>query len=134
MKAAIIENSKVTNVAIVSDVSFAQSQGWIVSETAKIGDSYDAETGEFTTPEPAPEPVILDVLKVDKWTLQADAVDEVTATYTTESTAYFVVDGELFEVEPVGSVATLEISANAPGPIQVQARDKQLVITALEVV
>ena len=57
MKAAIIESGTVTNVALVSSADFAQSQGWIVSEVAKIGDSYDAETGEFTTPEPAPTPI-----------------------------------------------------------------------------
>ena len=57
MKAAIIKDGVVTNIAKVSDVSFAQSQGWIVSEVAKIGDSYNAETGEFTTPEPPPTPI-----------------------------------------------------------------------------
>ena len=57
MKAAIIESGTVTNMALVSSAEFAQSQGWIVSETAKIGDSYDAETGEFTTPEPPPSSI-----------------------------------------------------------------------------
>jgi len=56
MKAAIIESGTVKNVALVSGSDFAQSQGWIVSETAKIGDSYNAETGEFTSPEPPPTP------------------------------------------------------------------------------
>lgn len=50
MKAVIIENNVVTNIAKVSDESFAESQGWVVSNTAKIGDAYDPQTGEFTTP------------------------------------------------------------------------------------
>ncbi|MGE4532089.1 hypothetical protein [Halomonas sp.] len=57
MKAAIIENGKVVNIAKVADAEFAESQGWIVSDTARIGDDYDAQTGEFTTPAPPPPPV-----------------------------------------------------------------------------
>jgi hypothetical protein len=57
MKAAILESSVVVNIAKVDDQQFAESQGWIVSETAKIGDSYDAVTGEFISPPPEPEPV-----------------------------------------------------------------------------
>lgn len=55
MKAAIIENGVVTNIAMVADEAFAQAQGWVVSDTAKIGDSY--ENGEFISPPPDPEPV-----------------------------------------------------------------------------
>ena len=53
---SVIQNGIVVNI-VVSDADFAQSQGWIVSETAKIGDSYNAETGEFKTPEPPPTPI-----------------------------------------------------------------------------
>jgi len=55
MKAAIIRDSIVINIAKIDDVSFAESQGWIVSDTARIGDLY--ENGEFITPEPEPTPV-----------------------------------------------------------------------------
>jgi len=57
MKAAIIKGGKVVNIAKVADEAFAQSQGWVVSDTARIGDSYDAETGEFVTPPPPPDPI-----------------------------------------------------------------------------
>ena len=57
MKAAIIESGTVSNVALVQSAEFALAQGWIVSETAKIGDSYDTKTGNFTTPEPEPTPI-----------------------------------------------------------------------------
>jgi len=63
MKAAIIENGKVANIAKVKDQAFAESQGWIVSDTAKIGDTYDPETGEFISPPPKPEPVPTEVTK-----------------------------------------------------------------------
>ena len=133
MKAAIIENGKVTNVAKVDSEDFAQSQGWIVSETARIGDSYDAETGEFTAPEPVPQPVTLDVLSVDTWQIDADSTAEAVATYTSSDTVNFVVDGVVVPVEPVDSVATLMISADAPGAIPVQVRAQQFVIIAVEV-
>ena len=133
MKAAIIESGTVTNVALVSSADFAQSQGWIVSETARIGDSYDAETGEFTTPEPVPEPVTLDVLSVDTWQIDADSTAEAVATYTSNDTVNFVVDGVVVAVDPVDSIATLMISADAPGAIPVQVRAQQFVIIAVEV-
>ena len=133
MKAAIIESGTVTNVALVSSAEFAQSQGWIVSEVAKIGDSYDAETGEFTTPEPVPQTVTLDVLSVDTWQIDADSTAEAVATYTSNDTVNFVVDGVVVPVEPVDSVATLMISADAPGAIPVQVRAQQFVIIAVEV-
>ncbi|OWV29801.1 hypothetical protein [Halomonas campaniensis] len=57
MKAVIIENDRVVNIVNVSDSSFAQSQGWIISDDARIGDSYDAQTGEFVSPPAPPAPV-----------------------------------------------------------------------------
>lgn len=57
MKAAIIDNGKVINIARVADQAFAEAQGWVVSDSAKIGDDYDPATGAFTTPPPSPEPV-----------------------------------------------------------------------------
>ena len=47
MRAAIIESGVVANIA-VADPEFAQEQGWVVSETAQIGDLWDGAT--FTSP------------------------------------------------------------------------------------
>lgn len=59
MQAAIIKNGHVVNTVKVDDVNFAQSQGWIVSDTARIGDEYDVETGAFVTPQmPSPAPQV----------------------------------------------------------------------------
>ena len=52
MRAAIIEDGVVKNV-VKADPEFAQSQGWVVSDTAKIGDLYDGSG--FTTPPPEPQ-------------------------------------------------------------------------------
>lgn len=57
MKAAIINDNVVVNIAKVADAEFADSQGWIVSDTARIGDLYDPKTGAFTSPPPPPEPI-----------------------------------------------------------------------------
>ena len=58
MRAAIIENGVVVNIA-VADADFAAEQGWIMSDVAQIGDLWDGET--FTSPpepEPAPPPLL----------------------------------------------------------------------------
>ena len=94
---------------------------------------YNSETGEFTSPEPVPQPVTLDVLSVDTWQIDADSTAEAVATYTSNDTVNFVVDGVVVPVEPVDSVATLMISADAPGAIPVQVRAQQFVIIAVEV-
>lgn len=47
MRVAIIENGVVANIA-VADLEFAQEQGWVVSETAQMGDLWDGIT--FTSP------------------------------------------------------------------------------------
>ena len=54
MRAAIIENDIVVNVA-EADAYFAEAQGWIASDVAKIGDLWDGET--FTSPPSPPPPV-----------------------------------------------------------------------------
>lgn len=55
MKAAILDSQNVVaNIAKVADEAFAQSQGWVVSDTARIGDTYS--DGQFIRPEPTPEP------------------------------------------------------------------------------
>jgi hypothetical protein len=74
-----------------------------------------------------------DVLSVDTWEIPADSVTTVTATYTSEDTVYFTVNSVVYPVEPVDFVATLEITADAPGPVEIQVKDQQLVVTALEV-
>ena len=51
--AAIVENGIVVNIAL-AEPDFAAEQGWIVSDTAKIGDLWDGQT--FTSPAaPAPD-------------------------------------------------------------------------------
>ncbi len=72
MKAAIIKDGIVTNIAKVADAEYAEAQGWIVSDTARIGDSYDAETGEFVTP-----PKYASLADA-----QADKLQEINAAYT----------------------------------------------------
>jgi hypothetical protein len=51
-KYAIIENGTVSNI-VVATQDFASEQGWVLGETARIGDTWDGTT--FTSP-PAPEP------------------------------------------------------------------------------
>jgi hypothetical protein len=75
----------------------------------------------------------LDVLSTDTWTIPADAATPATVTYTSEDTVYFSVNEASHAVDPVGYIATLEITADAPGPIRVEVKEKQLIITALEV-
>ena len=131
MRYAIIENGIVKNI-VVSEPDFAESKGWVeVTAGALIGGTYI--DGVFGPAPPGVEPISFDVLATDKWSIQADETDYATITYTSETDVHFVVDGAVYVVTPVDSVATLEITADAPGAIQVQARDKQLVITAMEV-
>ena len=47
-RVAIIESGKVSNIALAND-EIAAENGWVISDTAKIGDTYDG--GVFTTPE-----------------------------------------------------------------------------------
>ena len=82
---------------------------------------------------PSEPPVALDLLKTDKWYLPADGTTFATVTYTSNSTVYFAIESTITAVEPVDKVATIEITADAPGPIRVDVQDKRLVIAALEV-
>jgi len=81
----------------------------------------------------AAPPVVLGVLTHDKWAIAADDVEIVTLTYTADEAVCFVVNDEINVVEPVDSVATLEISADAVGPIRVEVRGQRLVLAATEV-
>lgn len=47
MRAAIIQNGKVVNI-VEADEAFAAEQGWVLTDTAQIGWSYDGQT--FTPP------------------------------------------------------------------------------------
>ena len=126
MRYAIIENNVVVNVA-ESEEPFTDE--WILSDTANIGDTWDGL--EFITP-PKINQTTLDILSTDVWTIPADSETVATVTYTDTDTVYFSVNETVHAVEPVDYVATLEITADAPGPIRVEVKDKQLIITALE--
>lgn len=75
-----------------------------------------------------------DVLSTDTWSIPADATTFATVTYTDDETVYFSVNETIHAVEPVDYIATLEITADAPGPIRVEVKAQQLIIAALEVV
>jgi len=131
MNYAIVENEIVKNI-VVAEPDFAAAQGWIEATTgAKIGGTY--VDGSFGPLPQVSDPIVLDALATDKWSIDADATDYATITYTSDDKVYFIVDGSVHAVTPVDSVATLEITADAPGPITVQVRSQQLVIAALEV-
>ena len=102
-----------------------------VTPEPKAGWMYDG-TG-FTAPDPVVEPVELGVLTVIKWAIAADSTDETVLTYTSDDAVQFVVDSVLYEVEPVGQVATLAISADAAGTINIYVQGQQVVIAAYEV-
>ena len=127
MRYAIIENNVVINVA-ESDEPFTDE--WVLSDTANIGDTWDGL--EFITP-PKINQTILGILSTDVWTIPADSLTVATVTYTDTDTVYFSVNETTHAVEPVDNIATLEITANAPGLIRVEVKDKQLIITAIEV-
>ena len=70
-------------------------------------------------------------LRVDRWSIPSDGVTPAAVMYTTDETVHFSVDGEVHEVTPENRVATLEVTADAPGPVEIKIRDKQaLIITA----
>ena len=130
MNYAIVENGIVVNI-VVADAEFAASQGWVeIQNNAQIGWIY--EDGQFSQPPALPEPVELDILSTDVWTIPADSETVATVTYTDTDTVYFSVNETVHAVEPVEQIATLEITANAPGPIRVEVKAKQLIITAIE--
>lgn len=56
MKFAIIQFGSVVNLIVADTQEEADAFGFAVAtDTATIGDVYNAETGEFTSPEPAVE-------------------------------------------------------------------------------
>lgn len=82
MRAAIIENDTVINVA-EADADFASEQGWIISDTAKIGDLWDGET--FTSPpsQPPPVPQSITMRQARLALLNAGLLDDVEAAIIT---------------------------------------------------
>ena len=121
----IIQNGKVAATA----TDEYNEAGEFITAPADYDPSvdYDVVNGELVIS------VLLDVLSVDTWQIEADSTAEAVATYTSNDTVNFVVDGVVVPVEPVDSVATLMISADAPGAIPVQVRAQQFVIIAVEV-
>ena len=108
-------------MVLVDGLPFEPKAGWF----------YDGQ--DFSEPEPAVEAVDLGVLTVIKWAIAADSTDETVLTYTSDDAVQFVVDSVLYEVEPVGQVATLAISADAAGTINIYVQGQQVVIAAYEV-
>ena len=132
MRYAIIENGVVKNIVVATN-EFAVQKGWVeVTGGAQIGWMY--EDGIFTEPPKTPSQEELNVLSTDKWIIHADGLEYATVTFTSdEDLVYFVVEGtSVYEVEPIDYIATLEITADAIGPIRVDVKNKQLILTAIE--
>jgi hypothetical protein len=129
MKAHVIENGKVVNTIVVDSLDFMPN----LVEATEGGIGWSYADGVFTPPDPVSVPVTLDVLETDAWTIPADGTTFATVTYTNDTTTYSSVNEITYAIEPVEQVATLEITADAPGPIRVEVKEKQLIITALEV-
>jgi len=90
--------------------------------------------GEAFNPHDSPATqVIMDILSTDLWAIPADGQTYATVTYTSEENVYFAVNDTIHTITPIDSVATLEITADAPGPIKVQVKYQQLIIAAEEV-
>ena len=102
-----------------------------VTPEPKSGWFYDGST--FSEPEPVVEAVEIGVLTVIKWAIAADSTDEAVLTYTSDDAVQFVVDSVLYEVDPVDKVATLTISADAAGTINIYVQGQQVVIAVYEV-
>lgn len=129
MKAHVIQDGMVINTIVVDSLDFLPNL--ISAENGGIGWSY--VDGNLIAPDPVPQPVTLGVLTTDIWSIPADGTTFATVTYTSDTTVYFAVESTITVVDPVDQVATIEITADAPGPIRVDVQDKRLVIVALEV-
>jgi len=105
----------------------------VVTDGSEVGGEWVVTWVFEAIPAPVVEPVELGVLTVIKWAIAADSTDETVLTYTSDDAVQFVVDSVLYEVEPVGQVATLAISADAAGTINIYVQGQQVVIAAYEV-
>ena len=129
MKAHVIEDGMVVNTIVVDSLDIRPN----LVEATEGGIGWSYADGVFAPPDTIPIPVAMDVLKTDTWTIPADGTTFATVAYTDDTTVYFSVNETTHAVEPVEQIATLEITADAPGPIRVEVKTKQLIITALEV-
>jgi len=123
----------VINVWITSDSEAAESRGWISAPVGtRRGDIWDGE--KFNTPYPKSDLNKLGVLSINKWTIPADGETTSVAIYTSNEPVKFIIDDDkIIEVTPDQNYCTLEIAADAPGPISVKVKDKQFTIVAEEV-
>ena len=126
MRYSVIENDTVINIAVASE---PLADTWQENQGESIGDTWDGT--QFVSP-PAP-PVELGQMEADKHEILSDSQDTATVSITAPDTVHFVVDGDLYSVEPENDTATLEITADAPGPIRVEMQGQSLMIVALEV-
>ena len=100
-------------------------------ENVEHGWMQDGET--WNAPAVVKIPIALGVLTHDRWAIPADSTSIITLTYTANEAVCFVVNDEIHVVEPIDQVATLEITADAVGPIRVEVRGQTLVLAATEV-
>lgn len=105
---------------------YSYDEGWFLNEFGVAQKAAKEAQALFNS-------ITFDVLSTDTWTISADGTTYATVTYTDTDTVYFSVNETVHAVDPIDYVATLEITANAPGPIRVEVKDKQLIITAIEV-
>lgn len=105
---------------------YSYDEGWFLNEFGVAQKAAKEAQALFNS-------ITFDVLSTDTWTISADGTTYATVTYTDTDTVYFSVNETVHAVEPVDDVATLEITAAAPGPIRVEVKAKQLIITAIEV-
>lgn len=68
----IIEGGKVTNI-VEAEADFAATQGWIESETAAIGDTY--ENNLFSKPVPIVDPLEYQRLRAAEYPPMSDYID-----------------------------------------------------------
>lgn len=118
---------KFTGLGISSSVP----DGATESQPNTPDDVFDGET--WVTPAIEASPPALGNILTDRWSIPADNTTVATVTYTADDTVYFVVNDTVHTIEPVDYVAALEITADAPGPIRIEVRDKQITIVATEV-
>jgi hypothetical protein len=134
MKTHLVKNGVVVNT-IVATVEEAQAAfpGYTCIDGTIGGIGWELDGTELIAPEPEPIPVALGIMATGAWSIPADGETFATVTYTSNDTVYFAVENEIHAIDPVDQIATLEITADAPGPIRIDVKDQRLVIAALEV-
>lgn len=105
---------------------YSYDEGWFLNEFGVAQKAAKEAQALFNS-------ITFDVLSTDTWTIPADGTTYATVTYTSKDTVYFSINEQSRAVDPIEYVATLEITADAPGPIRVEVKSKQLIITAIEV-